>query len=79
MEPWRAVEHSQLRRYDSVTGLSLSLRTTIILREFSNIQADAHEKAYRELKTPEDQWGPEVAALVEKRRKEAQGWLDAVM
>ena len=42
-------------------------------------QADAHEKAYQESRTPEEQWGPEVAVMVEKRRKEAQEWLDAVM
>lgn len=42
-------------------------------------QADAHEKAYREGKTPEEQWGLEVTTVVGKRRKEAQEWLHAVM
>ncbi len=44
-----------------------------------NVQADTHETAYREGKTPEEQWGPEIVAMVEKRRKEAQEWLDIVM
>lgn len=51
----------------------------IVLRKSSNVQADAHEMAYQEGKPPVERWGPEVAARVEKRRKEAQEWLDTVM
>lgn len=51
----------------------------IVLRNLFNVQADAHESAFQEGKTPEEQWGPEVAAMVGKRSKEAQEWLDAIM
>ena len=58
---------------------SLSLGGDCVLRKSSNIQANAHEEAYREGKRPEEQWGSEVTAMVGKRRTEAQEWLDAVM
>jgi hypothetical protein len=51
----------------------------IVLIKSPDIQANAHENAYQAGKTPEEQWGPEVAAIVKNRRKEAQEWLDAVM